>query len=224
MSSDTLHALSGLIARLRQLELKAERLVTLRDRLRTQGSQIRKQIDHLDHQSLMLDQTGQGLRKLMDLLINDQVEALRKIVGEGLEAIFHDLDLSFEAELVPKHGKVWIEFYIREGKPENPLSIRGKPLDSFGGGPCSVASLIIRLMTMVKLKRIPILVLDESLGAVSEEYVERTGHFLRQLAKETGIDVLLVTHKQGYVTHANRAYRCVEVVEGGRRHLTLRGA
>lgn len=224
MPGDAVHALQGLTGRLRKVELRAERLTTLRDRLADEVKQTERTLERLDAQNLLLDQAGQGLRKLMDLLVNDQVATLRAVVSEGLAAIFHDLDLSFETELQPKHGKVWIDFYLRDGKADDPLSIRGKPLDSFGGGPSSVASLIIRLMTMVKLKRTPILVLDESLGAVSEEYVERTGQFLNQLAREMGIDVLLVTHKHGYVTHANQAYRCVEEDVGGRRRLILRAA
>jgi ABC-type Fe3+/spermidine/putrescine transport system ATPase subunit len=73
--------------------------------------------------------------------------------------------------------------------------------------------------------RWPLLVLDEALGAVSEEYADQTALFLRNLAQKVGMDILLVTQtqKQSFCDHAASAYRCFEVVEeDGTRHLALR--
>jgi hypothetical protein len=132
--------------------------------------------------------------------------------------------LSCEADVGPKWGKIAVEFFFRQGDKDSPLSYRGRPLGSFGGGPSSIASLILRVLTVIRLKLWPVLVLDEALGAVSADYVDQTGRFLDRLTKKMGLDVLLVTHKDAYLDHANATYRCSEVVENdGTRRLVLEG-
>jgi ABC-type branched-subunit amino acid transport system ATPase component len=53
----------------------------------------------------------------------------------------------------------------------------------------------------------PLLVLDETLAAVSDEYIDRAGAFLSQLAAKTGFSVLLVTHKSAFFESADLGYR-----------------
>jgi ABC-type bacteriocin/lantibiotic exporter with double-glycine peptidase domain len=68
-----------------------------------------------------------------------------------------------------------------------------------------------------------LLFLDETLSAVSDEYIDLTGRFLKRLAASAIIDVLLVTHKQGYLDNADLAYRGHEqIIEDGSRHLVLK--
>jgi ABC-type dipeptide/oligopeptide/nickel transport system ATPase component len=156
----------------------------------------------------------------MDRLVLDHVKSIEKVVSEGLRTIFADQDLSFEAEVSQRYNKIAIDFVIRQDNDRVP--VRGHPLVSFGGGPASIASLILRVIAMLRLKRWPFLALDETLAAVSDDYIDQTGLFLRKLSETTGIAILLVTHKQAFLDHAVVAYRGVEIVEdGGTRHLKL---
>jgi ABC-type iron transport system FetAB ATPase subunit len=170
-----------------------------------------------------LTKVGELFRALMDQLVTKQVRVIEGVVTEGLSTIFHDLDLGFEADLGTKYNKVSVDFLFRQGQKDDPLAIRGKPLDAFGGGPSAVADLILRMLAVLRLKKKPLLLLDETLASVSDEYVNATGHFLQQLAKSMGLDVLLVTHKHTFLDHADKSYRCSEVTtEDGSRHLELR--
>lgn len=224
MSSDPIHAVEGLAARVRGVRAQATKLSTLRDQLDSDLQTKRREVTDLSARIEVLTKVGELFRLLMDLLVIKQVRSVENVVTEGLGTIFHDLDLSFEADVGPKYGKVSVEFFIRQGAKDDPLSHRGRPLDAFGGGPSSVASLALRVLTVLKLKRFPFLALDESLGAVSDEYTDTTGQFLKRLADKLGLDVLLVTHKSAYVDHADRAYSCSEVTDKeGRRHLALGG-
>lgn len=224
MSGDPVHAVEGLTERVRAARAKATRLSTLRDQIDSDLQAKRQEVVGLTSRIEKLTKVGELFRLLMDVLVVKQVRAVEEVVTEGLHTIFHDLELSFEADVGPKYGKVSVEFFIRQGAKDDPLSHRGRPLDAFGGGPSSVASLALRVLTVLKLKRYPFLALDEALGAVSDEYTDTTGQFLQRLARKLDIDVLLVTHKAAYVDHADRAYSCSEVVEAdGRRHLSLGG-
>lgn len=212
----------SLAERLRNTTERATRLVTIRDRLVSDLDTKRSEIAALTGRVEILSKVGELFRALVDQLLVRQVHAIESVVTEGLGSIFQDLGLKFEAEILPKYGKVSVEFMFRQGNVEDPLSIRGKPLDAFGGGPSAVADLILRMMALLRLKRRPLLLLDETLASVSDEYVDATGSFLRQLAGAMQVDVLLVTHKQSFLDHADRAYRCTEMVQADGRHLELK--
>ena len=225
MRSDAIHAVEGLSQRVRAVGDAAVRLETLRDRLRSEQRTKRQEVEDLSAEIELLSKVSELFRVLMDALVVKQVRVIEDIVTEGLQSIFHDLDLRFESDVSQKYGKIAIDFFVRQGDKSDPLSHRGKPLEAFGGGPSSVASLVLRVLTVLRLKLHPLLVLDEALGAVSDEYTTQTGQFLRGLASKMGIDVLLVTHKQAFLEHAKQAYRCAEVMgdDGTTRHLALRG-
>jgi DNA repair exonuclease SbcCD ATPase subunit len=136
------------------------------------------------------------------------------------------LDLSLESEVGFKYNKISVDLFFRKGMKGHPASYRGRPLEAFGGGPSSVISLILRVLTVRKMKLWPLLILDESLAAVSDDYIDFTGQFLRALAEKMGFDIILVTHKQAFLEHAHTALRCSEEVEsdGASTYLVLRKA
>jgi len=224
MQSDPVHTSEGLAQRVRALQHTSTKLTTLRDRLTLDLETKEQEVDELTQRIELLAKVHELFRVLMDQMIVSQVRMVEDVVTEGLQTIFHDLDLSCEADVGPKWGKIAVEFFFRQGSKDDPLSYRGKPMDSFGGGPSSIASLVLRILTVLRLKLWPVLVLDEALGAVSEHYVDHTGVFLERLTKKMGIDVLLVTHKPSFLDHADVTYRCSEVAEAdGTRHLVLEG-
>ena len=220
MSSDPLRPLEGLSRRVRALEDSSTRLLTLRDRLASELVGKEKEVEGLRARIEVLLKVGELFRALLDLLVIKQVRVVESVVTEGLSTIFHDLNLRFEAQVVPRYNKVAVDFNFRQGSSEDPLAIRGRPLDSFGGGPSAVADLILRMLTLLRLKKRPLLLLDETLGWVSDDYIDATGLFLQQLAESMGVDMLLVTHKQSFLDHADRSYRCLDT-EG---HLELKSA
>ena len=57
----------------------------------------------------------------------------------------------------------------------------------------------------------PLLLLDESLGAVAENYVPAIGHFLSKLCERLDMDILAVTHNPVLVEAADRAYRIQKI-------------
>lgn len=220
MSGDALHDLDGLTHRLQAVRESRTKLVTLRDRLADELQAKETEVKALDYEVDLLTKVGELFRVLMDQMVDRQVKIVEKVATDGLQRVFPDLGLSLESEVGPKYNKIAVDFFIRKGS--GPMSHRGRPLESFGGGPSSVVSLILRVLTIKKLKRWPILVLDESLAAVSDDYIEYTGRFVRALAERLGFDILLVTHKQAFLEHAHMAYRGTEEQADGVTYLELR--
>lgn len=213
MSGDTLHDLDGLRDRLDAVLSTRTRCLTLRDQLNQELVSKEAEVLTLAGEIEILTKVVELFRVLMDQLVEKQVKIVEKVGTEGLQTVFPDLDLSLESEVDPKYNKISVDFFFRKGVKGHPASYKGRPLDAFGGGPSSVVSLILRVLAVKKLKLWPLLILDESLAAVSDDYIDLTGQFLRALTEKLGIDLVLVTHKPAFLDHAHAAFRCTEEVE-----------
>lgn len=211
MQGDPLHVVDGLTGwrnRVQVLNRSAARLQAVRDQLANDLEAKRREVEALSSRIERLTLVGELLRALMDKLVLEQVKTIEGVVTEAVKHVFFDQPLSFEAEVTERRNKVAIDFFFRQG--QDSFVIRGHPLESFGGGPAVVASLVLRLLTILRLKRTPVLFLDETLGAINgDEYIDTAGQFLNKLAKQTGIDILYVSQKQNFVDHANVAYQAV---------------
>jgi len=210
MPSDSIHAFG---VRVKNAEAAATRLVTLKGRVTAELAAKEAEVTHLDQEIEILGKVVELFRVLLDQLVEKQVRSVEKVATEGLQTIFTDQILSLESEVAPKHNKISVDFFVRRGLKGSPRSHRGKPLEAFGGGPATVISLILRVLAVKRLNLWPVLVLDESLGAVSDEYVDHTSQFLRGIAEKLGFDLLLVTHKPAFKEYAHNVYRCSEAFE-----------
>jgi hypothetical protein len=213
MSGHTLYDFDGLKDRLEATLNTRTKYLTLRDQIRRDLISKEAEVMSLTEEIEVLAKVVELFRSLMDQLVERQVKVVEKIGSEGLQTVFPDLDLSLESEVDPKYNKISVDFFFRKGMRGHPASYRGRPLDAFGGGPSSVVSLILRVLTVKKLKLWPLLILDESLAAVSDDYIDLTGQFIRALTEKLGIDIILVTHKVAFLDHAHAAFRCTEEVE-----------
>jgi hypothetical protein len=222
MSGNPLHALDELSSRAQRVVKSAERLKVVRGLLEKEILVGQRTVDDLTAKIEVLLKVGELFRALMDKLVLGQVRMVEGVVTKGLQTIFFDQELAFESEIGQRYNRIAIDFCLRQGSDDK-MVIRGHPLEAFGGGPASVSSLLFRILTLLRLKRWPFLLLDETLAAVSDEYVDQTGSFLQKLAASANIDILLVTHKQAYLEHAHVAYQGGEdTSEDGSRSLSLK--
>jgi hypothetical protein len=186
---------------------------TIRHRLDQERTTKVREIEDLSGRLDALGKVAELFRALMDMMVMSHVRSIEGVVTEGLRSVFDDQSLAFEAEVQQRYNKLAIDFYFRQDHQR--VSVRAHPLEAFGGGPSSIASLILKVLAMKRLGKWPLLVLDETLAAVSDEYIDQTGAFLKGLAAKTGFSILLVTHKPGFVEHADIAYRANEQASAG---------
>ncbi len=201
MQGHTLHALE----RVTTLRHQAVRLQTLRDRIAGEKETREREIVELTKRQDALVKVNELFRLLLDRLILGQIQKISSLVTQGIQAIGWR-SLRFEADVSYKYNRVAVDFYFAKGDLEKG-GFRAPPLGSFGGGPSSVAALLLRILVLLRLKRRPILFLDESLLAVSQEYVDATSDFLRKFSTKSGVNLLLVTHNPGFMEAATMAYQ-----------------
>lgn len=192
MSSDSTSSVTALNERFDHVNRKFLQLQARRDMAVERVSDLESEITSLRHKGEVFAKVSELFRVLLDRLINRQVQVVQDTVTSGFKSIFTDMDLSMVADVGTLRNKVSVDLNFVQVTPTR--TIKEDPLSAFGGGAVSIASLILRVLTMLRKKQAKLLVMDEALIAVANKYVENTGLFLRALARETGIDILLVTH------------------------------
>lgn len=150
----------------------------------------------------ILIKVNQVLRKLLEDLAQENLSPMDKIVTEGLRRVFFDQeDIVFKSELVDTAKQLQIKFKTEQG------DVSGKSLDNFGASVTVVESLLLRILVLLKMKLAPVLLLDEAMAQVSDQYVEPLGRLIKKLCKDLGLTVLLVTHKKGFQDTADIVYQ-----------------
>jgi ABC-type lipoprotein export system ATPase subunit len=66
---------------------------------------------------------------------------------------------------------------------------------------------LLRIVVLTRRGLRPLLLLDESLAAINEQYIPRVARFLSLLSDRLGLDILAVTHNPTLVEEADTAYR-----------------
>jgi hypothetical protein len=187
-----------------------DKVVALRDNLDTRIVDLLKEIQELEGVILILDQTSELFRQLIDKEIVDGVKAVESLLSEGLSAVFDDQELSISSDVSVSRGKVSVDL-ITTHKKEDGLEISGSTNESFGGAVATVQSVLMRVIVMLRRGLRPVLLLDESLPAFDDNYVVNMGNFLSLICKRLGMDILLVTHNPSLVECSDHAYRISKV-------------
>lgn len=184
------------------------RLSTLRDQLQVEVAAKESEVQNLSHEIEVLAKVLELYRILTNQLVEKHVSLVERVSTQGLQTVFHDRDLSLEAEVDFKRNQVSVELFFRKGEKDDALSYLGEPLETFGGGPASLVSFILRVLAVKKLGLFPLFVLDESMAAISDKYIGLTSQFVRKLTESLQLNLLMVTHKPAFTESANSYYEC----------------
>lgn len=189
-----------------QLWQSLARVEALRDASLKALSSAEVQVATLEAEDEVLSRVADLFRVLIDREVVDNAKTVENLLTEGLQAIFDDLDLSVRTEIEVQRGKVAVDLITVQKEPDGTIT-EGGSTDAYGGSVSTVQSVLLRIVVLNRRGLRPLLLLDESLGAVAEHYVPRVGQFLSLLADRMGLDVLAVSHNPALVEAANTAYR-----------------
>lgn len=139
------------------------------------------------------------LQQLVDEVGAANISRLEHLVNSALRTVFHDLDLQFRIVSEIKRNTNSYRIVVFHNGVEGST-------ESFGGGVYAVIALVLKILFNILAKRYPLLVLDESLAMVSEQYISRVSQLIKELSAEFSMPILLVTHQPGFAAEANRTY------------------
>lgn len=140
----------------------------------------------LEIETILLSKTEKVLKQLIDKLVQNDMTKMDKLITYGINTVFPDRNFRFESNIEERGKKIYID--LKTLFDDNPLSDDSQ---------CSVhvvESALLRIMSIIKLKRARVLFLDETFSAVRVDNLENVSKLLSQVAEKLGMDVLVVTH------------------------------
>jgi len=192
-----------LIERLHQADMRLAQAQALREAKQARLTDLEAEIANLLTEQDLLIKVDQVLLAVSSKVLGQSTGTIDKLVTAGLRIVFEDQKLEFKTEIEKYRGKTAVKFSLFENGQTAPL------LDSYGGGVLVVASVLLRVVTIMVLGLRRLLLLDESLSHLSDQYIPNCSGLLRKLCVDLGFDVVLITHQAEFAIHADRHYRAV---------------
>ena len=171
-----------------------------KDALVSQLGQLDSEIESLSRSEITHSKAVAFCDQLIEVMNSASVEDIEKLITEALQTIF-DKPYKFKMNPQVKRGNMTYSFTLGDNETDI--------MDAEGGGIVQVISLLMRIVTISisKPKLQKILVLDESLGMLSAEYISNASKSIKDLGSKLGFTIVLVTHQQQFVDEADAAYK-----------------
>lgn len=174
------------------------------------------EVASLDYRAVLLAHTEAALTTLLADVSAESLGAIEQTITYGLRTVFTDRDLSFKLLVTQTRGAQAVEPVLVSGKVQAPI------LEAFGGGPGQLVAFLLRLIVCHRTGLYPLLLMDETLNMVSQEYAANLSQLLRELSEKLGFTMVMVAHtsRTELASGASRAYEIVDAADGS---ATFRG-
>lgn len=198
----TLGSLDFRLAELRSRHQKAEgQLELLRSekaQLEDKREQLQADLDTWRQVQVLFSKVSEFSREQLKFRIEQTVTA-------ALQAVFGEEGLAFEIRLGERAGVPTAEWQVVSLYGDQ--LVVGDPQDSRGGGVVDVVSLALRLALLELSRPKPEgpLLLDEVGKHVSSAFAPNVAIFLKEYARKTGRQIVLVTHQAALAEVADKS-------------------
>ena len=139
--------------------------------------------------------------KAIDIMYEESIGALKETLNSALRYIVYDKNYNCNLILDDKRGAKTLELTLVDLDEDFEVDLK----DGAGQGIRTIISFILKAYYLIN-KGSRVLFLDEKYSALSEHYVPRFFEFLKKMAEEKGIIVVLITHDTRFMDYADNIY------------------
>lgn len=203
---NTTQRLNLLLAKFNQLdrallqqEGERKALLSVQDQLSAQLTQERNKI-------ILYEKVGVVVQKLTEISRRDTLDKVASIVSVALQEI-KDPTLTFKINYKVERNQAIAEFLIHDSKLQRDMD----PLQSCGGTLIDLIELPLKVSLLLKWspQLAKVLILDESFKFVSTADRPKLASFIRQLAENLGLQIILITHSPEVASTAHQVFKVV---------------
>jgi hypothetical protein len=152
-------------------------------------NRLEAQIAEIKANQALLEKVKMVLSHLLESSSYKDLRGMDSLVSYGLRTVYPEKALEFKSEIVDTGKKISIEMSTyRSGRVSN---------KDQHGSVSVLESLLIRMLSILKMGSARLLIADEPFSAVGNEHINNIGVLLEELAKRLKMDILLVTHNPG---------------------------
>jgi ABC-type dipeptide/oligopeptide/nickel transport system ATPase component len=148
-------------------------------------------------EGVLLEQVSLLLQRIVEVCGKRNVRKIEDLIDKIFSRTFYDKKLEFRIDTVVHRSVNVYKFTVIEDGLVEGLD------NSFGGGVLAVLSVSLKAIFNLFTKRFPVLLLDESLSFLSEKYQAGFSALMKELAREFGLTVVLVTHQATFAESAD---------------------
>lgn len=175
---------------------KGKQSLTLKtiDSLKSELVQKKRTLRQHEQALILIKEAGLKTQQQLQYHISD-------ITSLALDAVF-DEPYKLVAEFLERRNKTECDlFFVRENERIDPLS-------ASGGGAVDVAAFALRIASwsMQKPKSRNVIILDEPLKYLSENYQEKGSAMIKEISQRLGIQFIIVTHEQTLASYADKVF------------------
>ena len=144
-----------------------------------------------------------------------QIQIVAKQTQQSLEYHISEMVTNALATVFDNPYEFKLEFVLRRDKTEaDRLWLRnGEQYQPNGGGVRDVSAFALRLAMWKIAKGTPILLLDEPAKHTSQRLLPRVSALFAQVAKQLGIQIIMVSHAKELIKSADKAYEVIKTGE-----------
>lgn len=128
------------------------------------------------------------------------------LITNGLQQVFEE-DMEFSIEEKVQGEITVLDFKLTQRRPDGSVLITDI-MGAKGGGVVSIVSFLLRVIVILSIRPAinPVLFMDESFAHLSKDYVPRAAELLAELVRETGIQIIMITHEPEFARVADKVY------------------
>lgn len=186
------------------LKRNIDKITIYKGVLEKQKTQLIDEANNNKYKSELYAKCSEIFKRWLEDSIEKNVESMSDLITTALNHIIHDQNLKFKIKQEQKNNRISMKFVLEQD------GVEGDPLTSYGGGAAVIISLILRISVMQRMGLGNLLMLDESMIALANNYIPNAASFMRELSEKTGVNILMVTHNQEFLNSAHTAYDCIK--------------
>lgn len=187
-----------------QLKSSYETLLNQLDKVKNQREEIKLAMDNSYTLVKDYENSIEYMKKLIDVLSRKHIIHLEKLLNSAVQSIFYDKDYHIEFEISEYRNNNNLTIYLIETL-EDGSEIK-TDIKNNGFGLKSIIGLILQVYFIMYHKQSRILFMDESLSAISTNYIEYVRELIKSLSEKYGFIFVLVNHDPRWNDLADRVY------------------
>lgn len=194
--------ITSLEGKLTELYIQYNSVKTSLENNQSSIKNLNKQIqDYLTNKDL-LEVSKPYIDDVIDKFSETALKRLEDLLSLGLARIFQDRDYRVEVRVSEKRSSKCAELYLIDNG--HPFLMRDSCV---AGGILVVVGFLIQVFYVANLDLAKILFLDEALSNISTQYLPNFFSFVKELSRQIGLTVVLITHDTRFLEHADRIYK-----------------
>lgn len=168
--------------------------------LTEQNSKLNADIQRLMSEVSILESCATFFNKTIELKVDEVSTKIEDIINKGL-AYIYGADYRFKLHKSIKRNKTTFSFELCNIE----TGVAGFE-ETHGGGIMALISFLFRIVVIAILNKPRLIMLDETLSAVSIEYQEKLSNFIKQIADDMGFVIIIISHQPTLAEKSNIQY------------------